>query len=80
MLSQAELDARLARYHLTADARDLWPDVPARALLDGREEVARVTAAVLATSSSTVELRCPSGVEAHALGVATFSMGLGPLI
>ena len=80
MLSQAEVDARLARYAVTADGRDLWPEVPVPAFRAAQAEVGRVTAAALASASGPEPLRLPRGVDAHAMGVAANASGMGALL
>jgi hypothetical protein len=80
MLSQAEIDARLARWAVTADGRDLWPEVPVPAFRAAQAEIGRVAAAALSGTPDPEPLRLPSGVDAHALGVAANASGMGPLL
>src|SRR5229473_50843 len=75
-----EINARLARYAATLDARDLWPEVTASAFRAAQTEVARVVAAVLAGGPSPVPLRLPPEADARALGVAASAAGIGPLL
>src|SRR2546422_7350676 len=78
--SQEEIDARLARYAMTLDASVLWPEVTARAFRAAQDELARTTAAVLADPPAPIHLEPPGGADAHALGVAAFAAGMGPLL
>jgi len=79
MPSQAEIDARLNRYALTLDARDLWPEVPAPAFRAAQAEIARAVAAAL-VGDRPVHLVPPAGVEAGAMGIAASAAGVGPLL
>jgi hypothetical protein len=78
MTSPEEIRARVARYHITLDAGQLWPDVPEPVLRTAVAELARVTTAVLAGGTTPVTLR--PGIEPRALGIAAFESGLGPLL
>ena len=78
MTSPEQIRTRLARYHLTGDPGQLWPDVPETTLLTAVAELARVTAAVLANGPTPVAFR--PGVDPRALGVAAYETGLGPLL
>src|SRR5882762_7221358 len=80
MPQQEEVDARLARFAATWDARDLWPDVTASAFRAAQQETARVTAVVLSGAQDPVHLRLPPGVDVGALGVAACAAGMGPLL
>jgi hypothetical protein len=75
-----QIDARLARYATTFDARDLWPDVTVGAFHLAQAEMARVTAAVLADGPRPIELQLPPDTDARALGVAASAAGMGPLL
>src|SRR5260370_4910601 len=65
-----QIDARLARYASTLDARDLWPDVSVAAFHSAQAEIARGTAAVLEGAPRPSELQRPRDTDARALGVA----------
>jgi hypothetical protein len=80
MGQQEEIDARLARFAATWDARDLWPHVTIAAFRAAQEEVARVTAAVLSGAPDPVSLCLPTGTDVRALGVAASTAGMGPLL
>ena len=75
-----DVNARLARYTATKDARDLWPEVPPSAFRAAQAEIARVTAGVLAGASGAIELRLPPDTDARALGIAASATGVGPLL
>ena len=75
-----EIDRRIARFGRTRNARDIWPDVPVSAFLAAEVELARVAAAVLSGAPSPVALHSPSWPGSHALGIAAFPGGMGPLI
>ncbi len=77
---QSEIDARLARYAVTRDARDLWPEVGPRVFRAAEAELARVIATVLGDGGGPVTLRPPPGIEARALGIAASAAGVGALI
>src|SRR3989441_5014639 len=72
--------ARLARYAVTQDARDLWPEVTVSAFRGAQAEIARVSAAVLSDAPGPVPLQLPPDVDARALGVAASAAGVGPLL
>ncbi|HEY6209442.1 MAG TPA: nucleotidyltransferase family protein [Gemmatimonadales bacterium] len=80
MQSRAEIDARLARYAMTKDARDLWPEVSSSAFRAAQKEIARVTAAALAGAWGPIELRLPPATDARVLGIAASAAGMGPLL
>jgi hypothetical protein len=80
MAQQEEVNARLARFAATWDARDLWPHVTAAAFRAAQQEVARVTAAVLSGPRDPVSLRLPPETDIGALGVAASAAGMGPLL
>ena len=80
MEPQIDIPARLARYAVTRDARDLWPEVSASAFQAAQREMVRVTAAVLAGAPSPVRLELPRGADTRALGVAASAAGMGPLL
>ena len=80
MERQRDLDARLARFVTTRDARDLWPDVSVVSFRAAQRELARVTCGVLTGSARGVPLRHTVALTARALGVAAFAGGMGPLI
>src|SRR5438034_601568 len=80
MEPQDVVNARLARYAETQDARDLWPEVTVSAFRAAQTEIARVTAAVLADAPGRVTLQLPPDVDARALGVAASAAGVGPLL
>jgi len=80
MEPQIDIPARLTRYAVTRDARDLWPEVSASAFQAAQQEIVRVTAAVLAGAPSPVRLELPRGADTRALGVAASAAGMGPLL
>src|ERR1041385_5817230 len=80
MEPQIDIPARLARYAVSADARDLWPEVSASAFRAAQREIARVSAAVLAGAPSPVRLELPRDGDTRALGVAASAAGMGPLL
>src|SRR5437879_13354466 len=75
-----DIPARLARYAVTRDARDLWPEVSASAFQAAQREMVRVTAAVWAGAPSPVRLDLPRDADTRALGVAASAAGMGPLL
>ena len=80
MPAAQDINARLARYAATKDARDLWPEVSPSAFRAAQKEIARVTAAALAGASGPIELRLPPNTDARVLGVAASAAGMGPLL
>ena len=54
MQPQDEIERRLARYAVTRDARDLWPEVSPSAFRSAQEEIARVARAVLTDAGRPV--------------------------
>lgn len=80
MEPENDISARLARYAVTQDARDLWPDVSASAFRAAQREMTRVTARVLAGAPSPVRLELPRDADTRALGVAASVAGMGPLL
>jgi len=80
MEPQIDIPARLARYAVTQDARDLWPEVSASAFHAAQREMVRVTARVLADAPSPVRLELPGDTDPRALGVAASAAGMGPLL
>src|ERR1051325_2287361 len=80
MQSRAEIDARLPRYAMTKDARDLWPEGSSSAFRGAQQETARVTGAALAGAWGPIELRLPPATDARVLGIAASAAGMGPLL
>lgn len=80
MKPEDRVATRLARYAVTHDARDLWPEVSVAAFRACQGEIARVASAVLAEPVAPVSLRLPPGADARALGVAAMAAGMGPLL
>src|SRR5205809_89852 len=80
MQPQDEIERRLARYAVTKDARDLWPEVSPSAFRAAQEEIARVARAVLSDAGSLVHFEVPPGADTRACGVAAFATGMGPLL
>ncbi len=78
--SQAGIAARLARFHTSHHARDLWPDIPVVEFRAAEAELARVAAAVLSGSPNPMELHRPPKVSVRALGVAASLAGVGALV
>ena len=80
MQPENDIPARLARYTVTRDARELWPEVSASAFRAAQREMVRVTARVLAEASSPVRLELSPETDTRALGVAASASGMGPLL
>src|SRR6266568_7134396 len=80
MQPQDEINARLARYAVTKDARDLWPEVSPSAFRAAQEEIARVARAVLTDAGRPVDFEVPPGADTRACGVAACAAGMGPLL
>ena len=80
MIPQREIQARLVRYAVTKDARDLWPEVSPSAFRAAQEEIARVARAVLTDAGSPVHFEVPPGADTRACGVAACAAGMGPLV
>ena len=80
MERQEEIDARLARFIVSRDARDVWPEVSVSAFRAAQGAVARVATAVLTGTPPPIPLRRSPGMDAQALNAAAFAGGMGPLI
>ncbi|HYR12209.1 MAG TPA: nucleotidyltransferase family protein [Longimicrobium sp.] len=76
--SSAEVDRRFAQAHARGTPRWFWPEIPVERWIAGRREVVRVTGEVLAGRSAALDARGEIGADA--LGVAAFTMGMGPLL
>ena len=79
-VSQPVIDARLARFAATHNARDLWPEVPRSSFRAAERELARVAARVLNGSGAPPTLQPPPEGDLHALGVAACAAGIGALV
>ncbi|HXQ29589.1 MAG TPA: nucleotidyltransferase family protein [Gemmatimonadales bacterium] len=77
--SQKDIDARLARFNLTRDARDLWPDISVSSFRVAERTLADALGAVL-RGREAVALECPAGTSLRALGVAATTAGVGALV
>ena len=77
--SQTVIGARLARFQLTMDARDLWPEVSIKAFRAAEGALGDVVARAL-NESGEVVLSCPPGTDPRALGVAATGAGIGALL
>jgi len=80
MERQQVIDARLARFIVTRDARDVWPEVSVASFRAAQHEVARVATAVLTDAPRPVAFNGSSRMDAQALAVAAFATGMGPLV
>jgi hypothetical protein len=78
--AQEAIDARIARFNVTHNASDLWPDVPVSAFRAAERTLAGAVAGVLRGEASPVRLTCPAGTSPRALGVAATTAGVGALI
>src|SRR5712691_5203692 len=79
-VSQELIDARVARFAATRNARDLWPEVSRSSFRAAERELARVASGVLNGSGAPPTLRPPPEVDLHALGVAGCAAGVGALM
>ncbi|HEU0014866.1 MAG TPA: nucleotidyltransferase family protein [Longimicrobium sp.] len=77
-LSPAEVDRRFALARSRGTPRWLWPALPVERWMDGRREVVRATSAVLAGRKAALDEG--DAVGAQALGIAAFTLGMGPLL
>ncbi len=77
---EGEIRRRLARFAQTRDARDLWPAVSVASFRAAQTQLTQITSAVLAAADRPVPLGTSATMEGHALGVAAFAGGIGPLI
>ena len=77
-LSPAEVDRRFALAHARGTPRWLWPELPVERWAAGRRDVVRVTREVLAGRTAALDPRAEVGAEA--IGIAAFSLGMGPLL
>ena len=78
--SQSIINARLARFDITRNARDLWPDVPVAAFRAAEGALAEAVAGVLRGSPLPVALQCPATTSVRAVGVAATAAGIGALV
>lgn len=76
--SADEVDRRFALAHARGTPRWLWPELAVARWAAGRREVVRATGEVLAGRSATLDR--DEDVGADALGVAAFTLGMGPLL
>lgn len=72
----AEVDRRLAQAHARGTPRWFWPELPVTRWAAGRREVVRAAGQVLAGRRTALD----GEVGADALGVAAFTLGMGPLL
>lgn len=77
VLDAEAIDARLARYAASGDARDLWPDVTAAEFGAAQAAIAAATAALLAGQDAALDA---PAVTPRAMGVAASAGGMGPLL
>src|SRR6185503_17584404 len=74
----ADLDRRIARWKASLDTDHLWPDSTAAQRMAAHDQIFRAAALVLDGRPAT--LSAGRGTEPHALGVAAFLSGTGPLL
>lgn len=74
----AEVERRFAQAHASGTPRWFWPDIPVERWAAGRRDIVRATAGVLAGRRAALDAR--GQVGAQALGVAAFTLGMGPLL
>jgi hypothetical protein len=77
-LAPAEVDRRFALAHARGTPRWLWPELPVERWAAGRRDVVRVTGEVLAGRTAALDPRGEVGAEA--IGIAAFTLGMGPLL
>lgn len=77
-LSPAEVDRRFALAHARGTPRWLWPELPVERWAAGRRDVVRATREVLAGRAAALDPRGEAGAEA--VGIAAFTLGMGPLL
>lgn len=76
MSGEPDIQRRLAAWRVSADARDLWPEITETEFYAARDAIGRATRSVLARADATLDTRVPP----RALGIAAFATGLGPLL
>jgi hypothetical protein len=76
--SPAEVQRRFQQAHAAGTPRWFWPEIPVARWAAGRREIVRVTGSVLAGRTAALDPR--GQVGAAALGVAAFTLGMGPLL
>jgi hypothetical protein len=72
----AEVDRRFAQAHARGTPRWVWPEIPVERWAAGRRDIVRATAEVLAGRRTALDAE----VGADAMGVAAFTLGMGPLL
>jgi hypothetical protein len=76
--SPDQVQRRFAQAHAAGTPRWFWPEIPVARWAAGRREIVRVTGDVLAGRAAALD---PHGeIGAEALGVAAFTLGMGPLL
>ncbi|MDH3289469.1 MAG: nucleotidyltransferase family protein [Gemmatimonadota bacterium] len=78
-MPDVDVDRRLRRYHRSWDPRHLWPEVSESAFLSATRQIADVTTVILTGSESRPRLD-PDRDITHALPIAAFASGMGPLL
>jgi hypothetical protein len=76
--SPAQVQCRFARAHAAGTPRWFWPEIPVERWAAGRRDIVRVTGEVLAGRRAALDPRAEIGADA--LGVAAFTLGMGPLL
>lgn len=77
-LAPAEVDRRFAQAHARGTPRWLWPELAVDRWIAGRRQILRATGDALAGRSAALDAQGEIGAEA--LGIAAFTMGMGPLL
>jgi hypothetical protein len=76
--SPAEVHRRFALAHARGTPRWLWPEIPVERWAAGRRDIVRVTSEVLAGRPAALDPRGETGADA--LGIAAYTLGMGPLL
>src|SRR5687767_14202293 len=76
--SPAQVRRRFAQAHAAGTPRWFWPEIPVERWAAGRRDIVRVTRDVLAGRPAALDPRGEIGAEA--LGIAAFTLGMGPLL
>ncbi|HEU4884601.1 MAG TPA: nucleotidyltransferase family protein [Longimicrobium sp.] len=76
--SPDQVQRRFRQAHEAGTPRWFWPEIPVARWAAGRREIVRATGDVLAGRTAALDPR--GEVGAQALGVAAFTLGMGPLL